>query len=405
MMFETSREFILAVSFVSALLAFSGLEVSSARADEPAAPPTLKWKMTWNDEFNGPQPGDDPSCFETTPQCLYRENTAPLDCPESSWNGLRDLNKCNWAVYHLFNSLGNRDGAPINAFNAHQLIVRDGELVLKSQSVGSDHSDCGRTVEVIHDDPRNPVTKYRTMDCPFISGGLESRAWGQIPDELKGYGKPKILVTGKKGAQGILPGFRQKYGRFEIRAKLSTGPGSWPAYQLQPQDKDGPADLQNTIISLMDARATNSCEISSGLEFALEGTGKEARKRFIYAATSRDYPEHGKKSFYEEFHVYALEWEPLELRFYVDQHLIGVIHDGAKGRISLLKRNTLQVPSQAFYLTLTSAVGSFFDIPGRGKPQPDHFTPQTHHIDYVRVYQACEADEAGCQQFEHESER
>ena len=31
-------------------------------------------------------------------------------------------------------------------------------------------------------------------------------------------------------------GFAQKFGRFEVKAKLNHGPGSWPAHWLLPED-------------------------------------------------------------------------------------------------------------------------------------------------------------------------
>jgi beta-glucanase (GH16 family) len=69
------------------------------------------------------------------------------------------------------------------------------------------------------------------------------------------------------------------------------------------------------------------------------------------------------------FHLYALEWEPDSIRWYIDDHLI---HSTVNG-----------IPHTPHYLILNTAVG------GRWPGNPDTTTvfPQYHDIDYVRIFQ------------------
>jgi beta-glucanase (GH16 family) len=80
-------------------------------------------------------------------------------------------------------------------------------------------------------------------------------------------------------------------------------------------------------------------------------------------------------AFSDDFHVFAVEWEPEEIRWYMD---------GAK--FSTVRKNDVPgkwVFDHPFYLILNVAVG------GRWPGDPDDSTvfPQKMLVDYVRVYQ------------------
>ena len=76
------------------------------------------------------------------------------------------------------------------------------------------------------------------------------------------------------------------------------------------------------------------------------------------------------------FHEYALEWEPDELRWYVDDRLYATVNkDDVPGE---------WVFDHPFYLLLNLAVGGNWP----GSPDADTVFPQTLVVDYVRVYGA-----------------
>jgi beta-glucanase (GH16 family) len=83
------------------------------------------------------------------------------------------------------------------------------------------------------------------------------------------------------------------------------------------------------------------------------------------------------RKFADGFHVYAVEWEPGEIRWYVDEDLYETVTPAS------LPAGTHWAFDHPFYLLLNVAVG------GNWPGDPDSTTPfpQTMYVDYVRVYQ------------------
>jgi beta-glucanase (GH16 family) len=95
-----------------------------------------------------------------------------------------------------------------------------------------------------------------------------------------------------------------------------------------------------------------------------------------------------------DFHVYALEWDPDEIRWYVDGHAYATQSfwwsssrtEGAKGARPRNEADLNPWPApfdQPFYLVMNVAVG------GRFPGNPDRTTafPVEMVVDYVRVYE------------------
>jgi beta-glucanase (GH16 family) len=81
--------------------------------------------------------------------------------------------------------------------------------------------------------------------------------------------------------------------------------------------------------------------------------------------------------FADDFHVFAVEWEPKAIRFYVDDHLYQTrtpadLPKGAKW--------TYKHP---FFVLLNVAVGGEWP----GNPDASSTFPQTMRVDFVRVFQ------------------
>jgi len=162
--------------------------------------------------------------------------------------------------------------------------------------------------------------------------------------------------------------FAQQYGRFEARIKIPYGQGMWPAFWMLGEDfptagwpKCGEIDVMENI-GKTPATVYGSIHGPgySGAE------GPEAR-----------YSLPGKRRFADGFHIFAVEWEPGEIRFYVDKNIY-VTRTRAD-----LPPGTKWVFDHPFFLLLNLAVGG--DWPG----SPDGSTkfPQSMLVDYVRVYQ------------------
>jgi beta-glucanase (GH16 family) len=160
--------------------------------------------------------------------------------------------------------------------------------------------------------------------------------------------------------------FSQAYGRFEARIQIAQGQGIWPAFWILGANIGtagwpgcGELDIQETVNA---APPTNhgSCH----------GPGYSGANPLTATYTLPA----GALS--DGYHLYALEWEPNVVRFYVDDHLYET-------------RTPADVPAGStwvydhpFFVILNLAVGGNFP----GPPNANTVFPATTKVDYVRVY-------------------
>lgn len=178
-----------------------------------------KCNVVFLDEFNGPQEGEDPWCYDREPVCtggdgnnmawISTAQCSPL--PASTKAKFAKLNKCVWKLWEGYGIYGGGTGTSDlpNAFrfDPRQVEVKDGHLILtgqpspesQSEGIKVGNSDCAQFTG-------------RPMKCAFVSGGVDSR-----PDR-----------------SGLHPGFDFRFGRMEIRARFEMGPGAFPALWLTP---------------------------------------------------------------------------------------------------------------------------------------------------------------------------
>ena len=161
--------------------------------------------------------------------------------------------------------------------------------------------------------------------------------------------------------------FQQAYGRFEARIQIPRGQGMWPAFWMLGADiekNDWPACGEIDIME-------NIGKEPSTVHGTIHGPGYSGGN-----GIGSPYSLPAGQSFADGFHIYAVEWEPNTIRFYVDDHLY------ATRTPADLPAGTKWVYDHPFFLILNLAVGG--DWPG----SPDVTTkfPQTMLVDYVRVY-------------------
>ena len=179
--------------------------------------------------------------------------------------------------------------------------------------------------------------------------------------------------------------FSQKYGKVEFRAKLPTGKGVWPAVWMLPQAEKYGGWAASGEIDILEARGQEPNKVLGTLHF---GSRWPANTHL-----SKDYvlPEKGTIA---DFHVYTLEWEPGEIRWYVDKHLYSTQSfwwsssktDGNKGAKPAKEADLNPWPApfdQPFYLVMNVAVGGNF----LGKPDKTTEFPAEMVVDYIRVYE------------------
>ncbi len=161
--------------------------------------------------------------------------------------------------------------------------------------------------------------------------------------------------------------FSQAYGRFEARIKMPRGKGIWPAFWLLGEDIDAVHWPNCGEIDIVE----NIGIEPSTIHGTIHGPGYSGAH-----GIGSPFKLPNNKHFSDHFHLFAVEWEPKQIRFYVDDHLYATRHPDD------LPANTKWVYDHPFFIILNLAVG------GNWPGSPDETTqfPQKMLVDYVRVY-------------------
>lgn len=163
------------------------------------------------------------------------------------------------------------------------------------------------------------------------------------------------LIGGYRYVSGLLTtheSFRQTYGYFEMRAKLPTGQGLWPAFWLLPPDGKWPPEIDVVEMLGRDPRT-----IYASVHFEAEGRHRQEQKATAVPDTSADW------------HTYGVQWGPDEITWYFDRAVI-------------FKTRTPPDLHGPMYMLVNLAVG------GKWPGDPDASTrfPASMMVDYVRAY-------------------
>ncbi len=157
------------------------------------------------------------------------------------------------------------------------------------------------------------------------------------------------------------------YGRFDIRAKTPVQQGVWPAIWMLPTDWVYGSWPQSGEIDIMESIGHQPKTCYGTIHF---GQAWPNNKHI------GDTIETKQGDLSTTFHVYSVEWEPTEIRWYFDDELY------------CTKKNTDVAPErwpfdQQFHVILNLAIG------GQWPGPPDEGTnfPKYMFVDYVRVYQ------------------
>jgi len=162
--------------------------------------------------------------------------------------------------------------------------------------------------------------------------------------------------------------FSQAYGRFEARIKIPYGQGIWPAFWMLGDNIDTTRWPNCGEIDIME----NIGKEPSIVHGTIHGPGYSGGSGISAADTLP-----GGQKFSDNFHTFAVEWEPNVIRFYVD----GLLY---KTRTPAdLPAGTLWVFDHPFFIILNVAVGGGWP----GNPDATTAFPQQMLVDYVRVYQ------------------
>jgi len=162
--------------------------------------------------------------------------------------------------------------------------------------------------------------------------------------------------------------FTQAYGRFEARIKIPQGQGIWPAFWMLGNDitqdgwpKCGEIDIMENV--------GHERRVNHG---SLHGPSSVAPTADLTAVTSLP----SGQNLADDYHLYAVEWEPGTVRFYVDSS------NYASFTQSQWPAGGQWVFDHPFFIILNVAVGGVWP----GNPDATTHFPQQMLVDYVRVY-------------------
>lgn len=180
------------------------------------------------------------------------------------------------------------------------------------------------------------VRGYKDMLFPYTSG---------------------MVTTGRDFADRAKPSrFDINYGYIEIRAKLPTGRGLWPAIWLLPSTQEPLPE-----IDIMEMLGHAPSVLQMHLHYR-DGDGKQLAPG--YAANTSDLSTF--------WHVYGLKWTESELVWYLD------------GAEMWRRDDFASIPHKPMYLLINLAVGGKWP----GKPSRETKFPAEMLVDYVRVWKS-----------------
>ena len=171
-----------------------------------------------------------------------------------------------------------------------------------------------------------------------------------------------------------------KYGWIEARLKVPTGKGFLPAFWMMPQDEDYYGQWPKCgEIDIMEVLGNNTNMNYGTLHYG----EPHKQQQGSYMLESGN--------FADEYHTFAVEWEPGVFRWYVDGVQYHEVNDWFSA-VNGEEEKPYPAPfNQPFHVILNVAVGG--DWPG----YPDDDTPfddrGSMHVDYVRMFQKDSYDE------------
>jgi beta-glucanase (GH16 family) len=178
-------------------------------------------------------------------------------------------------------------------------------------------------------------------------------------------GITRDYTSARLKTQGL---FSQSYGRFEARIKIPRGQGMWPAFWMLGNDISTIGWPRCGEIDVME----NIGKEPGIVHGSLHGPSSTAPTSDLTSTVSLPTGQ----NYADDFHEYAVEWEPGTVRFYVDSN------NYATFKQSQWPAGGQWVFDHPCFILLNVAVGGTWP----GSPEAATQFPQRMLVDYVRVY-------------------
>jgi len=249
----------------------------------------------------------------------------------------------------VFNDEFNYSGKPDSViWSYEQGFVRNNEL----QWYQSDNANCkdGRL-----------LIEGRKCESPNPNYIANSHNWKKNRKTIN-YTSASINTAEKKA---------WKFGRFEIRARIDTAMGSWPAIWTLGIENEWPSCGEIDLLEFYRPENTPSILANAAWGTATRWNAKwDATKTPIATFIKSD------KDWANKYHVWRMDWSSDQIKLYIDDKLLNTIL-----LIETVNKDGSNPFLQPHYLLLNLALGE-----NGGDPSQSKF-PINFEVDYVRVYQ------------------
>lgn len=155
------------------------------------------------------------------------------------------------------------------------------------------------------------------------------------------------------------------YGRFEARIKMTIGQGIWPAFWMMPTDDVYGGWPKSGEIDIMENLGSEPSTTHGTIHFGDPS----------HVFTGESFRLFGGERFTDDFHTFAIEKDPNEIRWYVDG-----VHFFTRTPNDILPE--FWPFEERYHFILNVAVGGNWP----GNPDETTVFPQVLEVDYVRVY-------------------
>ncbi len=252
----------------------------------------------------------------------------------------------------VWNDEFNNDGKPdSDSWSFEQGFVRNNEL----QWYQEDNANCKDgllTIEGRKEKFENP--NYKS----------DSKSWRESRSHAN-YTASSIKTIGKR---------EFLYGRFEVKAKIPTASGSWPAIWTLGQNKGWPACGEIDLMEYYQVGGKPHILANAAWEAKTKGQPKWDGEKIPFSEFLEKNP-----NWANEFHVWRMDWDQEYIRLYLDDELLNTIE--LSKTVNANENNRINPFKTPHYVLLNLAMGS------NGGKIDESALPLRYEVDYVRVYQ------------------
>jgi beta-glucanase (GH16 family) len=174
--------------------------------------------------------------------------------------------------------------------------------------------------------------------------------------EYAEYTSSSLLTSGLQSFQ---------YGRFEMRGRIPTAAGMWPAWWTLGVSGEWPANGEIDIMEFYQGKVLANVACGTGTRW--QAKWDSATKPL--SALGADWSS--------QFHVWRMDWDPQNIVLYLDGQELN-----SSPLSSMLNADGNSPFKQKAYMLVNLAVGGA----NGGDPSKTSF-PQRYEVDYVRVFQ------------------